>query len=151
MTASRLLPASCLLFLLATGCALARQETNEPFDAAVVRSLQPGVTTARDVVERLGAPSEVVQLGRRTAYRYDATTTKSAALFLLVFNMAAQDTRSDRLWVFFDENNMLTHHGSTFGTHRTQYALPWDNVHEADDNAERDAARAGLGASSGSK
>lgn len=151
MTAPRLRAASCLLFLMASGCALARQETNEPLDPAVVRSLQPGVTTARDVVERMGAPNEVVQLGRRTAYRYDATTTKSAALFLLVFNMAAQDTRSDRLWVFFDENNVLTHHGSSFGTHRAQYALPWEDVHEAGDNASRDADRQGLGASSGGR
>lgn len=145
MTAPRLRAACCLLFLIASGCALARQETNEPFDPEVVRSLEPGVTTAREVVERMGAPTEVVQLGRRTAYRYDATSTKSAALFLLVFNMGSQDTRSDRLWVFFDENNVLTHHGSTFSSHRTQYALPWEDVHEAEDNASRDAGRPGLG------
>lgn len=145
MTATRLRAACCLLFLIASGCALARQETNEPLDPAIVRSLKPGVTTAREVVERMGAPTEVVQLGRRTAYRYDATTTKSAGLFLLVFNMASQDTRSDRLWVFFDENNVLTHHGSTFSTHRAQYALPWEDVHEAEDNASRDAGRSGLG------
>lgn len=151
MTAPRLRAASCLLFLAVSGCALARQETNEPLDPTVVRSLQPGVTTARDVVERMGAPNEVVQLGRRTAYRYDATTTKSAALFLLVFNMAGQDTRSDRLWVFFDENNVLTHHGSTFGTHRAQYALPWEDVHEHADNTSRDAARQGLDGASGAR
>jgi hypothetical protein len=135
----------CCLLLLAAGCALARQDTNEPLDPEVVRSLVPGTTTAREVVERLGAPTEVVQLGRRTAYRYDATTTKSALLFLVVVNFGNQDTRSDRLWVFFDENDVLSHCGASFGTHRTQYALPWEDVHEAEDNQLRDAERPGVG------
>src|SRR5262245_42142135 len=95
--------------LLLPSCAITRQETNEPIDATVVATFQPGVTTAREVVEKLGAPTEVVQLGRRTAYRYDASKTKSALLFLVVFNMAAQDTRSDRVWAFFDEHDVLTH------------------------------------------
>lgn len=134
-----------MCLLLAAGCAFARQEVNDPLDAATVRSLEPGKTTARDVVERLGAPTEVVQLGRRTAYRYDALTTKSALLFLLVINFANQDTRSDRLWVFFDEGDVLTHFGASFATHRTQYAMPWEDVHEPEDNQARDAERPGVG------
>jgi outer membrane protein assembly factor BamE (lipoprotein component of BamABCDE complex) len=133
-----------LCLLLAAGCAFARQDTNDPLDASTIRGLEPGKTTARDVVERLGAPTEVVQLGRRTAYRFDAMTTKSALLFLLVINFANQDTRSDRLWVFFDENDVLTHFGASFGTHRTQYALPWEDVHEPEDNQVRDAERPGV-------
>ena len=133
----------CLLALL-PACAIMRQETNGPIDATAVATLQPGMTTAREVVERLGAPTEVVQLGRRTAYRFDASTTKGAGLFLLGFNMLAQDTRSDRVWVFFDEKDVLTHYGATFGVHRTQYALPWEEVHEPEDNAARDAERPGV-------
>jgi outer membrane protein assembly factor BamE (lipoprotein component of BamABCDE complex) len=143
MKTSRSLLLSALLLLPA--CALARQDTNEPLDAELIRSLQPGKTTARDVVERLGAPTEVVQLGRRTAYRYDASATKSTVLFLLLINFGNQDTRTDRLWVFFDENNILTHHGAWYGTHRPQYAMPWEDVHEASDNAEADAERPGVG------
>ncbi|MGE3175070.1 MAG: hypothetical protein AB7O97_20755 [Planctomycetota bacterium] len=139
----RLLLLCTLVWLPA--CAIGRQATNEPIDAVAVSALRPGTTTAREVVERLGAPTEVVQLGRRTAYRYDASTTKSAGLILLVFNMFAQDARSDRVWVFFDENDVLTHLGSTFAVHRTQYALPWEDVHEAEDNAARDAERPGVG------
>ena len=132
------------LLLLPAACAIGRQETNGPLDAVAVASLQPGVTTARQVVEKLGAPTEVVQLGKRTAYRYDASVTKSAGVILLVFNMFAQDTRSDRVWVFFDEHDVLSHYGSTFAVHRAQYALPWEDVHEDSDNAERDALRPGL-------
>ena len=133
-----------LLSLLA-GCGIARQDVNEPLDASRVAELQPGRTTAREVVEKLGGPNEVVQLGRRTAYRYDSSTAKSAVLFLLLVNFGNQDTRQDRLWVFFDENDVLTHYGATYGTHRTQYAMPWEDVHEAADNDARDAGRAGVG------
>ncbi|GDY01846.1 hypothetical protein LBMAG49_11750 [Planctomycetota bacterium] len=107
-------------------------------------TLKPGTTTAKEVVERLGAPTDIVQLGRRVAYRYDASVTKSAGLVLILFNMFGQDTRTDRVFVFFDEKDVLTHYGATFAVHRTQYALPWQNVHDASDNAERDAKRPGV-------
>jgi hypothetical protein len=129
---------------LLTACALGRQDVNEPLDPAIVRTFEPGRTTAREVVERLGAPTEVVQLGRRTAYRYDGSTQKSAVLFLLVVNFVNQDQRSDRVWVFFDERDVLTHCGTWWGTHRTQYAMPWEDVHEPEDNAARDADRPGV-------
>ncbi len=134
-----------LLLFLTAACGIARQDNNEPLDAVLVRALEPGKTTAREVVERLGAPTEVVQLGHRTAYRYDATTAKAALLFLLVINFANQDTRSDRLWVFFDEKDVLTHYGASFGTHRTQYSMPWEDIHEDTDNLSRDAKRPGSG------
>lgn len=126
-------------------CGIARQDLNDPLDATLVNKLVPGTTTARQVVELLGGPNEVVQLGKRTAYRYDASATKSAVLFLFLVNFANQDTREDRLWVFFDEGDVLSHYGATYGTHRTQYSMPWEDVHEASDNESRDADRAGVG------
>ncbi|MCA8948628.1 MAG: hypothetical protein KDE27_03955 [Planctomycetes bacterium] len=142
---SALTPAALLPLVAAAGCAIARQDTNEPLDAEAIRRFVPGTTTAREVVEQLGAPTEVVQLGHRSVYRYDATTAKSAVLILVLFNMGNQDQRSDRLWVFFDDRDVLTHYGATFGVHRTQYALPWEDIHEAEDNASRDADRPGVG------
>ena len=138
-------PLILLLLVFAPACGIARQATNDPLDAVAIKQLVPGRTTAREVVERLGGPNEVVQLGRRTAYRYDSAKTKSAVLFLLLVNFANQDTRQDRLWVFFDESDVLTHYGATYGTHRTQYAMPWEDVHEDADNASRDADRPGVG------
>ncbi len=136
--------AIALSALILASCGIARMESNDPIDAQIVRTFEPGKTTAREVVEKIGAPTEVVQLGRRSAYRYDASSAKSAGLVLVVFNMFAQDMRTDRLWVFFDEKDVLTHCGATYGTHRTQYALPWESVHEAEDDAERDAQRPGV-------
>ena len=141
----RTTPLSLLLLLLSfPACVFGRQDTNDPLDAVTIRGFVPGTTTAREVVERLGAPSDVVQLARRTAYRYDATSTKSTFLALVVVNFGNQDTRSDRLWVFFDERDVLTHYGASFGTHRTQYSLPWEDVHEDADNEVRDATRPGV-------
>ena len=119
-----------LLAVLLSGCFVARDTTNEPLNPIQVAELRPGSTTARQVVDLLGAPSDVVQLGRRSAYRYDFTTRKRAGLALILINFFNEDTRSDRLWVFFDENQVLSHYGATFSGNDAKYALPWDDVHK---------------------
>jgi hypothetical protein len=134
-----------LLAVASAGCAFGRQDVNEPILAADLRAFAPGKTSAAEVVAKLGAPTEVVQLGRRSAYRYDATRTKSTILFLGIVNFANQDARQDRVWLFFDDKDVLLHFGATLSTHRTQYALPWEDVHEPEDHAKRDAARAESG------
>ena len=138
---SRLTPA--LLLLTLPGCYFGRSTLNEPFDAATLRQLQPGSTTAKQAVELLGAPSEVVQLGKRSAYRYDHSVQKEAATWLLLIAFLNTDLRQDRVWLFFDESNVLTHVGSTLASHRPQYAMPWEDVHEASDSQRRDAKRFG--------
>ena len=115
--------------LLVSGCFTGRDTTNEPLDAEMIASLEPGETRAADVVELLGAPTEVVQLARRSAYRYDYTNRKRWGLFLIVANFLNEDTRSDRLWVFFDENQVLSHFGVTLQGDASVYAMPWDPIH----------------------
>jgi outer membrane protein assembly factor BamE (lipoprotein component of BamABCDE complex) len=139
----RLACCAVLLSLSSTGCFFGRAVVNEPLDAAAVARLQPGATTAAQAVDILGAPSDVVQLGKRFAYRYDHSVEKSAATWLLVFAVYNSDVRQDRAWLFFDENGVLTHAGTTLAAHRGQYAFPWEDVHEADDHAARDARRFG--------
>lgn len=114
---------------LSSGCFTGRDTTNEPLDAEKIASLEPGETRASDVVELLGAPTEVVQLARRSAYRYDYTNRKRYGLFLIVANFLNEDTRSDRLWVFFDENQVLSHFGATLQGDASVYAMPWDPIH----------------------
>ena len=48
-----------------------------------------------------------------------------------------------------DENDVLSHYGATYGTHRIQYAMPWEDVHETSDNDSADAGRPGLGGGDG--
>jgi hypothetical protein len=118
------------LLALLPGCFMTRGTVNEPIDRADVQKLVPGTSTARDAVAVLGAPSEVVQLGKRTAYRYEFTTTKRGVLFLIVLGFYNEDTRSDRVWLFFDANDLLTHVGTTLEAADTEYALPWYNIHQ---------------------
>ena len=123
----RLAPA--LLALALDGCFLSRRTVNEPIREEKLAALVPGKTTAADVVARLGAPSEVVQLGKRSAYRYEATTTKDTGLWLLVVGLYNSDAHADRVWVFFDESNMLAHVGVTLAGDEAEHTLPWSEVH----------------------
>ena len=133
-----------LSLLILPACAFARQDQNEPLNAEAFAMLKPGETTAGEAVTLLGAPMDVVQIGRRSAYRWDFTEAKTAATVLIVFNMVNQDTRQDRIWLFFDENNVLSHKGGTFEGHRAQYAFPWEDLYEESDRREDDAYRNGV-------
>ena len=77
------------------------------------------------MVAALGAPNEVVQLGRRSAYRYEHTQRKLTGMYLIAVFLINEDNQSDRTWVFFDENDHLTHMGTTLQAEEVEYALPW--------------------------
>ena len=141
----RLLPSLLLLPFFLGSCAVARFSTNEPIDVEAFNKLVPGKTTARQVVEALGAPAEVLYLRERTAYKYEATSEKGALFTIILFTFFNADERSDRVWVFFDENNIMTHKGGSFATHRTQYSAAWEDIHEESDAESRDKLRPGLG------
>lgn len=113
-----------LCALLATGCFFQRAHRNYRIDPAAVAHLVPGEMTAKDVVALLGAPLDVVQLARRSAYRYDFAVEKQTVLFLVVLSLRGVETNADRVWVFFDENDVLTHVGATFESDVPRYRLP---------------------------
>ena len=112
---------------LASSCAITRHRTFEPIESASVGALSIGDSAAR-VTELLGAPTEVVQLGSRSAYRYDFTETKSAGLFLLIVGFFNSDSHQDRVWVFFDESDIVTHVGSTLAADEASYSMPWSDA-----------------------
>ena len=120
----RSLLAASLLALTVSSCAFGRQRTHEPIPAMAVSSLAIG-DTAQRVTEALGAPSEVVQLGKRSAYRYDYTEAKQTGLFLILVGFFNSDSHQDRVWVFFDESNHLTHVGATLEGAAAEYGMPW--------------------------
>ena len=49
---------------------------------------------------------------------------------LFLVNFVNTDLRQDRAWLFFDENDVLTHVGTTFEAADARYALPWFDIHE---------------------
>jgi hypothetical protein len=118
-----------LLALLAPACFISRTTVNEPIWRADVDQFVPGRTTAKEVVARLGAPNEVVQLGSRTAYRYDFTVLKRAGFSLILVSFLNEDTRADRVWLFFDAKDVLTHAGATLQAADARYAMPWAHIH----------------------
>ena len=113
------------LALLLPGCWMSRIQVNDPISVTVVESIEPGTTTALEVVSLLGAPTEVVQLGKRSAYRFDHTATKAATAWLVILIVGNTDTRGDRVWVWFDENDIVTHVGATFRAADARYSMPW--------------------------
>jgi hypothetical protein len=123
----------CILALAlaaAPSCFVSRSMVNEPLKKAEIDRLVPGETKAGEVTAILGAPNEVVQLGTRTAYRYDFSQQKRAGFTLIVVTVLNEDTRTDRVWLFFDKDDLLTHMGSTLQAVDTRYAMPWVDVHE---------------------
>lgn len=119
-----------LLSLTASGCLMARTTTNEPLARPAVERLVPGKSTAQECLELLGAPSEVVQLGQRSAWRYQYQQMKRAGTFLIVLTLFNEDVRQDRVWLFFDPRDVLQSVGSTFEADRARYAAPWQDLSE---------------------
>ena len=115
-----------LVFLpLLSACLMSESHRHTPLSSAALATLEPGVSSAGDVVEALGAPNEVVQIGKRSAYRYDHSVEKQAGLFLILVALRRVDTQQDRAWLFFDEAGVLTHVGATFDSNLAEYSLPW--------------------------
>jgi hypothetical protein len=120
---------AALLLLPLCSCFMSRSTVNVPLERAKIEQLQPGTTTAKEVVERLGAPNEVIQLGHRSAYRYDFVNLKREGFTVILFTALNEDTRADRAWLFFDSKDVLTHLGSTFEGNQARYAMPWEDIH----------------------
>lgn len=115
---------------LLSSCVLYRGDTNEPLSAAAIAQLKPGVTTAQQALDLLGAPNDVIQLGERSAWYYEHLSSKTAGFWALVVVLSSTDARTDRLWLFFDKAGTLQHAGSTLSAGRTGFALPWSDVHD---------------------
>ncbi len=113
---------------LLSSCFISRERSNEPLQKSRIDSLAIGTSTATEVAQTLGAPTEVVQLGKRSAWRYDFTTTKTSGFTIIIISFLNADRRSDRCWLFFDESSVLRHVGTTLDADDTRYAMPWQDV-----------------------
>ena len=118
------LAGAALLSTLCTGCFVSRSAANPPIAPEAVAQITPGRSTADDVTRILGAPNEVVQLGRRSAWRYEHTVEKQSALFLVLLGLRGVDTQADRVWIFFDEADNVIHVGTMFQASEAEYDVP---------------------------
>ena len=103
---------------------MSRSAANPSIAPEAVAQITPGSSTADDVTRILGAPNEVVQLGRRSAWRYEHTVEKQSALFLVVLGLRGVDTQADRVWIFFDEADNVIHVGTMFQASEAEYDVP---------------------------
>jgi len=85
------------LLAVGPGCFVSRSMINEPLKRPEIDKLVPGQSTAKEAVEILGAPNEVVQLGSRTAYRYDYSIQKRAGFTVILVTVLNEDTRAKAL------------------------------------------------------
>lgn len=130
-----------LLLLLVTGCVAGRTSQGEPFLQKDLEQFEPGRTTAAEVTKVLGPPRQVVSLEPRTAYLYESSRSRIGGVVLIVANFFNVDQRYDRIWLFFDEKDVLTHYGAKFSSHRVRWAAPWRDLHTPEKSAKKDAKR----------
>lgn len=119
-----------LLIPVLPSCFISRRTTDEPLQGKRMDTLSVGTSTATDVANTLGAPNEVVQLGKRMAWRYDFTAAKTAGFTILVLTFINEDARADRAWLFFDENSVLQYAGRTLEADHASYSMPWQDIHD---------------------
>ena len=108
------------------GCAvIGRSKNFRPFDENDLTRITPGKTTAREVTELFGAPSQIVKLANGNAYVYERSLSKGTGLWLVVLTFANFDTQYDRIVFFVDKADIVTHYGSTFKMGTASYAMPF--------------------------
>ena len=116
---------SLALLLILPGCFTTRKTINQQLSSEAAAQVAPG-TSAADVVELLGAPTDIVQLGHRSAYLYEFQQTKMTGLLAGVVGFMNSDTRSDRVWIFLGPGgDTVTHVGSSFDADKAGNRMPW--------------------------
>jgi hypothetical protein len=120
---SKFLVLATLPFLIG-GCLFSHRRVNAPIRPDAVELLVPNQSTAADVAAALGAPTDVVQLGYASAWRYDHVVEKQTALVLMLFNLRGVDTDADRVWVFFSQEGIVTQVAATLEAGQAEYDLP---------------------------
>jgi len=114
-----------LVFFLQSCAGWAKNKDYHPFDASGLDKLIPGKSTATQVTEMLGAPSEIVKLSNGNAYIYRRSLSKGTGLWLLIVSFGNYDKHYDQIVIFFDKKNTMTHYGVTLDAHKAAYGLPF--------------------------
>ena len=115
------------LCLFSTGCFVTRTSVNQKLSPEAAGQVAPG-TSAAEVVELLGAPTDVVQLGHRVAYLYEFEQAKMTGLLAAVVGFMNKDTRSDRIWVFMGPGGTeVSHIATSFDADKVENRMPWSD------------------------
>ena len=109
-----------------SGCfVLGANKTYHPFDSDALSTIQPGQTTAQDICQIFGAPSQVVEMSNGNAYIYHRSLSKATFVWLLLVSFGNYDQQADQIVFFFDSNDLLTHHGVSLNANKAAYGFPF--------------------------
>jgi hypothetical protein len=115
-----------LILSIAAGCAvIGRGKDFRPIEENRLSQVTPGKTTASDVVSLFGPPTQIVKLSNGNAYIYDRSQSKATGFWFVIVTLANYDTQYDRIVFFINNNNLVTHYGSSFKSDTAAYGMPF--------------------------
>jgi hypothetical protein len=112
--------------LFTTGCAaVGRSRDFRPIEPSSLSHIAPGTTTGAELMRLFGPPSRIVRLSNGNAYIYTSKLTKTTGLWLALVTFVNMDTREDRVVIFLNSRDVVTHWGSSFQAGEASYGLPF--------------------------
>ena len=96
-----------LLLALLSACISSTAERGVPVTWKTLPEFEAGISTRRDVLDRLGPPSQILTTQEGSAFYYLLERTEAKGLILLVYNTRTEMTDYDRAVFFFDEEGLL--------------------------------------------
>lgn len=109
-----------------SGCfVLGTNKKYQPFESEALDAVKPGQTSAREILSRFGAPSEIVKLSNGNAYIYHRSVAKGTVIWLLIITLGNYDTQADQIVFFFDNTDVLTNYGVSLNARNAEYGLPF--------------------------
>lgn len=113
------------LALLAGCVMMGKSKEYQALSPNGLSQIEAGETTASEVTEIFGAPTQVVKMSNGNAYIYKHTLTKGTGVFLLILSFGNYETQYDQMVFFFDIDDILTHYGVSLKAKEASYGLPF--------------------------
>ncbi|MBA4396710.1 MAG: hypothetical protein C0394_04920 [Syntrophus sp. (in: bacteria)] len=115
-----------VILSMGSGCAvIGRGKDFRPLEEKTLGQVTPGKTTAADVMRLFGPPSQIVKLTNGNAYIYNRSLSKATGLWFVLVTFANYDTQHDRIVFFLNNQDLVTHYGSSFKSDTSSHGLPF--------------------------
>ena len=126
MKRARFLTGVLLTVWICTGCAIfGRGKEFKPFDENSLKEVTAGKTTAAEVTQLFGPPNQIVRLSNGNAYIYERSIQKATGLWLILLSFGNWDRQYDRMVFFINNEDVVTHIGSSFKAETASYGMPF--------------------------
>jgi len=109
-----------------TGCTVfGRSKDFVAFDENALKQVTTGKTSASEVTQLFGPPNKIVKLSNGNAYVYERSVDKGTGLWLVLLTFANFDTQYDRIVFLINNDDVVTHFGSSFNSEAASYGMPF--------------------------